>query len=486
MKATILVGDVLDRLRGMADESVSCVVTSPPYWGLRDYGIPPTQWPEIAFEIMAGLGAVTVPAMECCLGLEPSPIAFVGHCVEVFRAIRRILRPDGVLWCNMGDCYATGAGKVGECPGGGERGARWSGDIERLRDAKRGYRGDRLENGRGDQPAILRVKTRADRDGTHAGKHTAITAMGPMTQPNRMPLAGLKPKDLVGMPWRIAFALQADGWWLRQDIIWSKPNPMPESVTDRCTKAHEYLFLLTKSARYYFDQEAILEPCSPGTHARLSQDVEAQIGSERAHAGGKTNGNMKAVGRHLPGNKTHKGTTAYLEGDERQRTKAGLVDYATRMRTNYKGSIPGRQDGPGQDRRQPERKLAEVGSGTKNNGSFDAAMAIMPEKRNKRSVWEIATQPYSEAHFATFPEALVEPCILAGSKPGDTVLDPFAGSGTTGAVALRYHRDFIGIELNPEYAKLAEKRIGKEAPMFNEVIVTSPSPASTTPETPPR
>ena len=363
--------------------------------------------------------------------------------VEVFREVRRVLRGDGTLWLNMGDSYA-------------------SGDRSTYRSGASDNKGQQVQD---DMPR-------------------------PKTPP------GLKAKDLCGIPWMLAFALRADGWWLRQDIIWSKSNPMPESVTDRCTKGHEYLFLLTKSARYYFDQEAILEPCSPATHARLSQDVEAQIGSERAHAGGKTNGNMKAVGRHLPGNKSHEGTTAYLDGDERQRTKAGLVDYATRMRANYKDSIPGRHDGPGQDRRQPERKLAEAGSGTKNNGSSDAAMAIMPEKRNKRSVWEIATQPYTEAHFATFPEKLIEPCILAGSRgarldlcvlpegegegkilPGDTILDPFCGSGTVGVVALRYHRDFVGIELNPEYAEMAERRIGSEIPLFAGVEVIRPKPA---------
>jgi site-specific DNA-methyltransferase (cytosine-N4-specific) len=222
----------------------------------------------------------------------------------------------------------------------------------------------------------------------------------------------------------LAFALRSDGWYLRQDIIWAKPNPMPESVTDRCTKSHEYLFLLTKNARYYYDQESILEPCSPATHDRLSQDVQAQIGSERVP--GKTNGNMKAVSR------------SSWHGSEFHTGKTGEHQFG---------------------RSQQDRKLVEAGSGTKNNDSFDAAMAIMPEKRNKRSVWNICTQGYKEAHFATFPPKLIEPCILAGSKPGDIVLDPFAGSGTTGAVALRHKRDFIGIELNPDYITLINKRL---------------------------
>jgi site-specific DNA-methyltransferase (cytosine-N4-specific) len=241
---------------------------------------------------------------------------------------------------------------------------------------------------------------------------------------------GLKAKDLIGIPWRVAFALQADGWYLRQDIIWSKPNPMPESVRDRCTKAHEYLFLLSKSERYHFDQEAILEDASPNTHARLAQNVQDQIGSARVP--GKTNGNMKAVRR--------------MTGAPHGRHALGDVI-------------------PEKDR----RKLAEPGSGIKNNDSFDAAMAIMPTKRNKRSVWEVTTQGFSEAHFATFPPALIEPCILAGCPKGGTVLDPFGGAGTTGLVADRLGRNAILIELNPEYAAMAERRIRGDAGMFGEV-----------------
>lgn len=329
MKAQILIGDSLERLKTMDSASVQCVVTSPPYWGLRDYGV---------------VGQ---------LGLERTPDEYISRIAEVFREVRRVLRKDGTLWLNIGDSYAAG-GKGG----GGS------------------YMAER--------------------------KDAAWQSQGKATGWKSAP-QGMKSKDLVGIPWMLAFALRADGWYLRQDIIWAKPNPMPESVTDRCTKSHEYLFLLSKSERYYYDQEAILEDVSAGTHARLAQDVEAQIGSERENGGQKTNGNM-----------------------------------------------------------------SPAGSGTKNNESFDAAMAIMPDKRNKRSVWTIPTQGYAEAHFATFPEALVEPCILAGSREGDTVLDPFCGSGTTGAVALRYARNFIGIEINPAYASLAEKRIDGEAPLLHE------------------
>jgi len=284
---TMYVGDVLDALAALPDESVQCVVTSPPYWGLRDY------------------------LVEGQIGLEATPEGFVARLVEVFRDVRRVLRADGVMFLNLGDSYAGSA-------------------------------------------------------------------------------SGIKPKDLVGIPWRVAFALQADGWWLRSDIIWAKPNPMPESVSDRPTKAHEYLFLLTKRANYYYDADAIREPLMGSSVARLAQNVEGQAGSDRAHGGSKTNGTMKAVGGARSSDK---------------------------------------QDG-------------QQVSGA-----------------NKRSVWEIATQPFSGWHFATFPEALVEPCVLAGSRPGDVVLDPFGGSGTVSAVARRLGRRSVYIDLNPEYAALAVKRL---------------------------
>ena len=351
----ILVGDAIERLKELPDESVNCCVTSPPYWGLRNYGV------------------------DGQIGLEATPQLYVDRLLQVLREVRRVLRSDGTLWLNLGDCYATGAGAVGDCPGGGEQGARWRGDVDRIRDDKRGYRGERLANGRGDQPAILRKKTRALRDGSHCGKHTAMASMGPMSQPNRMPIAGLKPKDLVGMPWRVAFALQADGWWLRSDIIWSKPNPMPESVQDRPTKAHEYIFLLSKSEHYFYDGAAIREQDHNTDHPR---------------------GFTEEIDRQQPGASPHRGLRT-LEG----RNGAG---------------------------------------------------------RNKRTVWEVGTGSFPDAHFATFPEKLIEPCILAGSPAGGVVLDPFMGAGTTALVSLKARRQFIGIELNPEYAKIAEARIWQE------------------------
>lgn len=249
------VGDCRELLKQLPDACINTCVTSPPYWGLRDYGV------------------------DGQIGLEQTPTEFVTTMVEVFQDVRRVLRDDGTLWLNLGDCYATGAGKVGECPGGGEQGARWRGDVDRPRDDKRGYRGERLANGRGDNPAILRTKT---------------VGVGPMTQPNRMPIHGLKPKDLVGIPWRVAFALQADGWYLRSDIVWSKPNPMPESVRDRPTKSHEYVFLLSKSERYYYDFDAIKEPLT-APQASTPEDVARAFSRRRAAAPEQRQGDAEAT-----------------------------------------------------------------------------------------------------------------------------------------------------------------------------------------------
>jgi DNA modification methylase len=315
---TILTGDVRTILPTLPDASVNCCVTSPPYWGLRDYG------------------------NDSQIGLEHTPDQYVAEMVAVFREVRRVLRPDGVLWLNLGDSYA----------GSGPSGASYQSKTTQEREGKTSDGAFRIS------------KTLAQRGLTYAEKKP-------------IPPPGLKPKDLVGIPWRVAFALQADGWYLRQDIIWHKPNPMPESVTDRCTKAHEYMFLLAKSARYYYDAEAVAEPVTESTVARLAQPTLAsQAGSARVP--GKTNGNMKAVGD--------------------------------------------------------------------------------TEKRNRRSVWTVATQPYREAHFATFPKALIAPCILAGCPQGGTVLDPFGGSGTTGEVAEENGRNSILIELNPKYVELAKRR----------------------------
>jgi hypothetical protein len=248
---------------------------------------------------------------------------------------------------------------------------------------------------------------------------------------------GLKPKDLIGMPWRLAFALQADGWWLRQDIIWSKPNPMPESVTDRCTKAHEYLFLLTKSERYFYDAEAIKE--------RRASDEDATTFRGGCYVGGELD-NAVIGKRQVVGNRKIKMPDGWDTGQgghgsyHRQGREKGRIREVPPRHARYESS----------DR----SSLNDVGRG---------------ELRNKRSVWEIATSPFPDAHFATFPPALIEPCILAGCPAGGTVLDPFGGSGTTGMVADRMGRDAVLIELNPEYVAMAQCRIHNDSPLFAKV-----------------
>lgn len=366
MTVRILVGDALTMLGTLPDESVQTCVTSPPYWGLRDYG-------------MAGQ-----------IGLEATPDLFVSTLVEVFRAVRRVLRKDGTLWVNLGDSYVAKPNSNRHTD---------SSTLTKRRDGTR----------KRDVPATGRI-------GRSENKGNGASDM--QFAPHRASVAGLKSKDLVGIPWRVAFALQADGWYLRSEIIWHKPSVMPESVSDRPTRSHEYLFLLTRSPRYYYDAEAILEPCSPNTHMRVAQNVAAQIGSERANGGGKTNGTMKAVVRGAVTPKSLQGT-----------------------------------------------------KGTKNNESMSQALSLPVLQRNKRSVWTIPNEGFKDAHFATYPPALVEPCVLAGSKPGDMVLDPFSGAGTTGLVADRLHRNSTLIELNPEYATIAEKRIRGEAGMFADVEV---------------
>lgn len=378
----IIVGDCMDALRGMGGGSVQTCVTSPPYFGLRDYGV-------------AGQ-----------IGLEPSPGEYVERLVEVFREVRRVLADDGTLWLNLGDSYA-----------GSGRG---------LGDVKTENRGNHASRGVGGSSEP-------------AGFHEAARQAGSIGRAWIKPPEGLKQKDLIGIPWRVAFALQADGWYLRQDIIWHKPNPMPESVRDRCTKAHEYLFLLSKSARYYFDQNAISEPLAEASIERLSQPtIEQQAGSDRVP--GKTNGPMKAVGPRIGGNK-------YGDDDRAEsRTKSGNEWTGASKRYSFAREA---KDTAGEHGQKPQHRP-------------DREDIAYYGRRNKRSVWEVATQPFKEAHFATFPPALIEPCILAGSRAGDVVLDPFIGAGTTGLVAQRLGRRWIGCELNPEYAAMAERRIAGE------------------------
>jgi DNA modification methylase len=336
----VLIGDCIESMRTLPDKSVQMCVTSPPYYGLRDYG-------------MAGQ-----------IGLEETPAEFIARLVEVFREVRRVLRNDGTLWVNMGDTYASIAG--GYADGGS------AGKHDMVSQATRG--------------AVLRGKRRA-------------------------PPMGLKQKDLMGVPWRLAFALQDDGWYLRQDIIWHKPNPMPESTKDRCTKSHEYVFLLSKSPRYYYDHDAIKEPVAQSSIIRMAQDLEQQRGSDRVP--GKSNGPMKAV-----------------------RSKR---DSFKRDDSKREQPFPGQSLGT----HRPDREESSWPLNT----------------RNKRSVWTVPTQGFKGAHFATFPPDLIRPCILAGAPLGGIVLDPFGGAGTTAVVAMQEGRKSILCELNPEYAAMADRRI---------------------------
>lgn len=311
--ATLYLGDCIESMQNMPEKSVHTCVTSPPYFGLRDYG------------------------HDGQIGLEPTPDEYVERLVEVFREVRRVLRDDGTLWLNLGDSYSSSpTGSLSATP-------------------------SKMTGGRANQEAGSK-------------------------RPNKTGF-GLAPKQLIGVPWRVAFALQSDGWYLRQDIIWHKPNPMPESVKDRCTKAHEYIFLLSKSPKYYFDNEAIKENAVGGTKGAASSFK--RIGSKRG---------IEGVCPNSP-------TATHREN---------------RNDTRY--------DGP---------------------------------TRNRRDVWTVATKPFKGAHFATFPPDLIEPCVLAGCPEGGTIIDPFGGSGTVGLVAVQNNRKAVLCELNPDYIKLAESRIGK-------------------------
>jgi DNA modification methylase len=337
----ILTGCCLKRLRDVPSRSVQCVVTSPPYWALRNYG---------------ALGQI---------GQEPSPEEYVAKLVKIFRLVGRCLKDDGTLWLNLGDTYAGGG------LGGG---------------------------------------------GGFACDGPGMMALGDKNNPGRKGrrgvVSGLKRKDLAGIPWRVAFALQADGWYLRSDIIWHKPNPMPESITDRPTRAHEYIFLLTKSERYFYDADAIREKPSPALIKQI----------EDGYNGAALKDYLKA------------------SVQDASAVKSRIIDQCRKRIDKQRGH---------------GRRHAGF------NGKWDA---LSPEEQallgsNKRDVWTVAPANYKDAHFATFPPRLIEPCILAGTRPRDVVLDPFGGSGTTAEVALQHGRRAILIELNPQYIRLIKRRI---------------------------
>ncbi len=333
----IIVSDAIEGLKNFPEQCINCCVTSPPYYGLRDYG------------------------HDGQIGLEETPEAYVQKLVELFREVHRVLKNNGTLWLNLGDSYAGSWGAM-----------------------------------------------------SHDAKGKA-KYMGFNSRPPQSRISGnLKPKDLIGIPWMVAFALRADGWYLRQDIIWHKPNPMPESVTDRCTKAHEYIFLLSKSKKYYYDAESI-----------------------------------KTTGKN-PDDDIRRITTATTNG------KSTPDEIKNGIRKSSKNKSYHNPNNPKYNAAPDERWKDQ----------FNGRVWGDEGKANKRSVWTVSTRPYSEAHFATFPEKLIVDCIKAGCPENGIVLDPFMGSGTTAVVARKLSRNFTGFEINSEYKKIANKRLYKELGMF--------------------
>jgi DNA modification methylase len=427
---------VLDGLRLLPDESVNCVVTSPPYWGLRAYGTDPQIWggdPECAhgWGDAVKRGSATRPspvrkqlnhanaatrqplrsafcahcgAWRGELGSEPTIALFVEHLVQVFCEVRRVLRTDGVCFLNIGDSYA-----------GSGRGPSKSLNLHNPHSIGVANT-QQFRNG---QPPIAQPALKAGQIGKH---------WTPVPE-------GLKAKDACLIPFRLAIALQDDGWWVRQPIIWSKPNPMPESAKDRCTTSHEYIFHLTKSRRYVWDAAAIAEPVTGNAHAR-GNGVKPKAESE--------------------------GRPGFGQDD---------IDRAFSRR---RGTVPtprqssirrpaGWQEGEGSHDVVPAGRYPR----SKQNASFSSAVAAVVEVRNARSVWEIPSHPFPQAHFATFPPELARRCILAGCPEGGVVLDPFSGSGTTVMVALRHGRRGIGLELQPNYVDMARERVVEDAPLLN-------------------
>ena len=399
----IYVGDVIEKLREIEDESIQCVVTSPPYWGLRDYetatweggdavcdhkqrtsrrdggrqkvdkfnGSSSPRSDKNTINYRDTCGKCGAKRIDNQIGLEETPEEYIAKLVEVFEEVRRVLRKDGILWLNLGDSYATSP--TGSFNGGGFK----------------------------DNSAL---KGTRDMSG--------VVTSGVM---NKLKASGLKPKDLCMIPARVAIALQQAGWWLRSEIVWCKVNPMPESVTDRPTKSHEMIYLLTKSARYYYDAEAIMEK------------------SVWAEKDKRADGN----GKHKSGGKSKEGYYA-IDG----------VSYGKK--------------------RGFAKKDGDESVGEPQHHGQKIKMGFF---RNKRDVWTINTENFDGAHFATFPTEIPRICIAAGSKEGDVILDPFCGSGTTGEVAMRMKRKFIGIELNEKYVKeIIEPRLNNVNPLFNQNV----------------
>ena len=420
MTISFLQGDVFDKLKELDDNSIDCVVTSPPYWGLRDYGVPGQ------------------------LGLEPTYQEHIKNIVELFRVMKPKLKDSATVWLNYGDCYAAQKN--------GRSASQINGDDRTFRDKP----------------------------------FCTIQDL-------------LKPKDLVMMPNRIAIALQEDGWWIRSEIIWHKPNPMPESTKDRPTSAHEKIWLITKSKKYYYDADAIKEPLTSTSLTRLNQDIRNQKGSSRGNGGMKSNGNMKAVfgkyqtdeneKKHRQGMSKTRGTKLvetrpklpsqkeFVNYLRNKTTLIDLVENTNIKKTTIEHWFRNDEVGfafPSVDDWNKIKDL--INDCTDEFNNIDYGLTYIethldeiknnPIGRNKRNVWTVTTKPCKEAHFATFPKDLIEPCIKAGCPEGGVVLDPFGGSGTTGIVAKQFNRTAILIELNPDYIEIAKKRIDKELGMF--------------------
>jgi DNA modification methylase len=409
MSVRILIGDVRAKLAEIEPESVDCIVTSPPYWGLRDYGV------------------------DGQIGMERTLGEHLNVMVEVFDLVRRAMKPEATLWLNYGDCYAT---KPNGRSGAATKAA--GNDDRTFRDKPFSTVGPIYE------PEYAKT--------TRGGWNDPGTGMSRVEHSGRVVAGGtLKPKDLCMIPNRLAIALQDAGWWVRSEIVWGKPNPMPDSSGRyRPSTAHEKIWLLSKSAKCFYDTEAVRMPAAESSVARWSQDIEGQQGSDRANAGRKTNGNLKAVGGRRADKQSLTAAVKDSAGGCRGRTMAGFND---------------RWDAAERDGATNESRLLR-------NYEPDLSPIIPPE------VWQIATASFSEAHFATFPPALVVPCILAGCPEGGTVLDPFFGAGTTGLVADRLGRDCIGIELNAEYAEIARRRIQADAGVFADISVEHTGPST--------
>ena len=399
MEIQILQGDAIKQLQKLDDKSINTCITSPPYWGLRDYG------------------------ENNQLGLEETPEEFVDNLVKVFREVKRVLRDDGTVWLNLGDSYSSGG---------------------RTTTTNQSLRGDK-------DYGVTRPK----------------------------PSKGIKPKDLIGIPWRVALALQQDGWYLRQDIIWHKPNPMPESVKDRCTKAHEYIFLLSKSPKYYFDNEAIKEDCitkskqtnKKNTHGKYETKENEAKNRQGIHS--NRGDKLIEVRTKLP---MQKDLVDFL----RSKTTAKILANSTDIPlTKIEHWFRYDETGFAYPTIEDWNKVKEFIDDWSNEFNLiDEALTyydlktdevMYTNKKNKRSVWTVSTKSFKGAHFATFPMDLIEPCVLAGCPEDGVVLDPFAGSGTTGIVAVNNKRNACLIDLSAEYIDIAKKRIKEQAEVEYEI-----------------